>query len=207
MLNVENLNMYTMLVKLKKKYEASLVSSRLGINISEEDLEKLNELISPLILKGQSIKNIYKYHKDEIPCKISCLYNYIDAGLLTVRNIDLPRKVKHKVRNKSNSKKDYSYRIGRTYADFKKLIEENPTIHIVEMDTVIGKSEQGKVLLTLLFRNFNFMIARLLTDKSANSVKAELDNIERIIGQKLFKRVFNYILTDNGRRISEAART
>ena len=51
------------------------------------------------------------------------------------------------------------------------------------------------------------MIARLLPDKSANSVKAELDNIERIIGSKLFKRVFNYILTDNGRRISKTRRT
>ena len=66
------------------------------------------------------------------------------------------------------------------------------------MDTVIGTNEKGKTLLTLLFREFNFMIARLLPDKSSKSVKHALDNLERIIGTELFKRIFKYILTDNG---------
>lgn len=184
----------------QKKYEAILVSSREGINISENNLRKLDDLISPLIKQGQSIKLIYRNHKDEIPCKINCLYNYIDAGLLSVKNIDLPRRVRYKVRKKNEptKKKDYSYRIGRTYEDFQNLLKEVPYAHIVEMDTVIGKSEKGKTLLTLLFREFNFMIARLLPDKTANSVKNELDNIERLIGSKLYKRLFKYILTDNG---------
>ena len=184
----------------QKKYENSLSSSREGINISPKDLKKLDDLISPLIKQGQSIKLIYRNHKDEIPCKVNFLYNYIDMGLLSVKNIDLPRKVRYKVRSKNQDKKkkDYSYRIGRTYEDFKKLLEEQPNIHIVEMDTVIGTNEKGKVLLTLLFREFNFMIARLLPDKSSKSVKDELDNIEKIIGPELYKRVFKYILTDNG---------
>lgn len=184
----------------QKRYEATRTSSREGINISEEELQKLDNLISPLIKQGQSIKLIYRNHKDEIPCKKSCLYNYIDLGLLSVKNIDLPRKVRYKVRNqnKNKKKKDYSYRIGRTYEDFQNMLKENPTAHIVEMDTVIGTAETGKVLLTLLFREFNFMIARLLPDKSSKSVKNELDNIEKIIGTELYKRVFKYILTDNG---------
>ena len=117
-----------------------------------------------------------------------------------MKNIDLPRKVRYKVRNKNNNqkKKDYSYRIGRTYEDFLNMLKENPNARIVEMDTVIGTAETGKVLLTLLFRDFNFMIARLLPDKSSKSVKDELDNIEKIIGTELYKRVFKYILTDNG---------
>lgn len=121
-------------------------------------------------------------------------------GLLSIKNIDLPRKVRYKVRNKNNNqkKKDYSYRIGRTYEDFLNMLKENPNARIVEMDTVIGTAETGKVLLTLLFREFNFMIARLLPDKSSKSVKDELDNIEKIIGTELYKRVFKYILTDNG---------
>ena len=184
----------------QKRYEATRTSSREGINISEEELQKLDNLISPLIKQGQSIKLIYRNHKDEIPCKKSCLYNYIDLGLLSVKNIDLPRKVRYKVRNqnKNKKKKDYSYKIGRTYEDFQNMLKENPTAHIVEMDTVIGTAETGKVLLTLLFREFNFMISRLLPDKSSKSVKNELDNIEKIIGTELYKRVFKYILTDNG---------
>lgn len=184
----------------QKKYESTLTSSRLGINISEEELQKLDNLVSPLIKQGQSIKLIYANHKNEINCSIRCLYNYIEMGLLSVKNIDLPRKVRYKVRNKNQNskKKDYSYRIGKKYEDFQNMLKENPNAHIVEMDTVIGTAEKGKVLLTLLFREFNFMIARLLPDKSSKSVKDELDNIEKIIGTELYKRVFKYILTDNG---------
>ena len=184
----------------QKKYEATLTSSREGINISEDKLKKIDELISPLIKQGQSIKLIYANHKKEIDCSIRCLYNYIEMGLLSVKNIDLPRKVRYKVRNKNQDKKkkDYSYKIGRTNENFQKLLKEQPNIHIVEMDTVIGTNEKGKVLLTLIFREFNFMIARLLPDKSSKSVKNELDNIEKIIGTELYKRVFKYILTDNG---------
>lgn len=183
----------------QKKYETSLVSTRQGANISEEALAELDNLVTPLIRQGQSVKLIYRNHKDEIPCSVSCLYNYIDSGLLSVKNIDLPRRVKYKVRNKNKSKtkKDYSYRIGRTYEDFKKLLEENPNINVVEMDTVEG-IKGGKVLLTLLFRNFNFMIAKLLPDKTSDSVKKEFDNIEKVIGSMLFKRIFMCILTDNG---------
>lgn len=184
----------------QKKYELTLASSREGINISEDNLQKLDNLISPLIKQGQSIKLIYANHKNEINCSIRSLYNYIEMGLLSVKNIDLPRKVRYKVRNQNQNskKKDYSYRIGRTYEDFQNMLKENPNAHIVEMDTVIGTAETGKVLLTLLFREFNFMIARLLPDKSSKSVKDELDNIEKIIGTELYKRVFKYILTDNG---------
>ena len=186
--------------KAQKKYENSLALSRQGINITEEELQNLDNLVSPLIKQGQSIKLIYANHKDEIPCSIRCLYNYIDMGLLSAKNIDLPRRVRYKVRNKNGTKKkkDYSYKIGRTYDEFLKLLKEVPNAHIVEMDTVIGKATTGKVLLTLLFREFNFMIARLLPDKSSKSVKNELDNIEKIIGTDLYKRVFKYILTDNG---------
>lgn len=183
-----------------KKYQATLISTREGVNISQDNLQKLDNLISPLIKQGQSIKLIYANHKNEIGCSIRCLYNYIELGLLSIKNIDLPRKVRYKVRNKKQNqvKKDYSYRIGRTYEDFQNMLKENPNAHIVEMDTVIGTAETGKVLLTLLFREFNFMITRLLPDKSSKSVKNELNTIEKIIGTELYKRVFKYILTDNG---------
>lgn len=202
-------SMYTQCRKVKyiyiaseaqKKYEELLISTRQGININNEDLNKLDNLISPLIKQGQSIKLIYANHKEEIPCSIRCLYNYIDMGLFSVKNIDLPRRVRYKVRKKSETrdKNDKTYKIGRTYDDFEELLRGTTGIHIVEMDTVLGTNETGKVLLTLLFRDFNFMIIRILPDKTSNSVKNELDNIERLIGEDVFKRVFKYILTDNG---------
>ena len=183
----------------QKKYEETLISSREGYNITQEDLKNLDELITPLIKQGQSLKLIYRNHKNEIPCTVNCLYNYIDAGLLSVKNIDLPRKVRYKLRkkHKNTTIRDYNYRIGRTYEDFQKLLENSHGLQVVEMDTVEGV-KGGKVLLTLLFRNFNFMIAILLEDKTSSSVKKALDKIEENIGTNIFKRIFKFILTDNG---------
>lgn len=82
----------------QKRYEATRTSSREGINISAEELRKLDNLITPLIKQGQSIKLIYSTHKEEINCSVRCLYNYIEMGVLSVKNIDLPRKVRYKVK-------------------------------------------------------------------------------------------------------------
>ena len=69
------------------------------------------------------------------------LYEYIDAGVFEVRNIDLRRAVKYKKRKKSTScsAKDKSYRIGHNYTDFEELLKTNPPDSIVEMDCVEGK--------------------------------------------------------------------
>lgn len=183
----------------QKQYETTLISSRQGINLTAENLKKLDELVSPLIKQGQSVKLIYNNHKNEIPCSRSCLYNYIDQKLLSISNIDLQRRVRYKVRKKGEKrvKKDYSYKIGRSYEDFKKLLEHSSDIVVVEMDTVEG-IKGGKVLLTLLFRNCNFMIAKLLPNKTSESVKKEFDKLEKNIGSAIFKRLFKCILTDNG---------
>lgn len=182
------------------KYVDKLVSSREGINLSQEQLDKLDKLITPLIKQGQSLAAIYNNHSKEIPCTKRCLYNYIDMGILSVKNIDLPRRVKYKIRkkkNKNKEKRDPSIRIGRTYDDFQAFLEQNPNANIVEMDTVEGK-KGGKVLLTLLFRNTNFMLAILLPNKTSNSVINAFNHLENLLGLKLFTRLFNYILTDNG---------
>lgn len=64
--------------------------------MTESDLYDLDELVSPLIRNGQSIAHVFAGHKDEIPFTPRTLYNYIKQNVLSVRNIDLPRKVKYK---------------------------------------------------------------------------------------------------------------
>lgn len=184
------------------QYLDELKNSRTGINMSQDELEKLDKLITPLIRQGQSISHIYVNHKNEIPCGIRCLYNYVDKKILTVRNIDLRRKVKYKKRKKQKKpKKDTTIRIGRTYEDFKNFIAENPDVSIVEMDTVEG-TKGGKVLLTLLFRKFNFMLAFIMPDKTSQSVITVFNDLTDKLGVETFKNLFGYILTDNGTEFS-----
>lgn len=165
-------------------------------------MQKLDNLISPLIIKGQSIAHIFSSHKQELSalsCSRRTLYDYIDQNLFTARNIDLPRKVKYKPRKQSTTsdRKYRAYRNGRKYQDFENTMLENPNTPVVEMDTVEGQ-KGGKVLLTLLFRNCNLMLTFLLVEKSQKCVKEVFDFLSDKLGTSTFQKLFPVILTDNG---------
>ena len=131
----------------------------------------------PLVNKGQSINHIFATHSDEIRLSKKTIYNYIDQSAFRVRNIDLPKKVRYKQRHSHEvlMKFDYQYRKG---------------LPIVEMDTVIGARNSGKVLLTILFRDTNFMLIFLLPDKSHQSVLHVFDKLTSLLGIELFRKLF-----------------
>ena len=184
------------------EYKTILSTSREGVNLSPEELETLDNVISPLIARGQSISHIYLTQKNKINCTKQTLYNYIDKNYFSVCNLDLPRKVVYKKRKKKrNEPKDTSIRQGRTYEDFLTYCDENPNLPIVEMDTVEGK-KGGKVLLTMFFRSSKLMLAFLLKHKDSINVLKVFDYIESILGNDLFESTFPIILTDNGTEFS-----
>ncbi len=186
-------------------YKDVLVSSREGIGISDTELNTLDELISPLIRKGQSIAHIFSNHKHEIECSERTLYNYFEMNAFTARNIDLPRKVRYKPRKKVKvPKKCGAYRVGRTYEDFNAYLDSNLGTSVVEMDTVIGR-KGGKVLLTLFFRNCSLMIAILLDAGTQECVLSAINTIYDAIGDTAFKASFPIILTDNGAEFQSPA--
>ena len=188
-------------------YRELLVSSREGINQTPESIQRMNDILTPLIKNGQSIAHIYATHADELKCSKRTAYTYIEAGIFDVRNIDLRRKVKYKKRKKATdtSIKDRSYRIGHNYTDFQKKIEKVPDISIVEMDCVEGKKGGHKVLLTFTFRRTNLMLIFLLSSQTQGEVKRVFDWLEEKLGLDLFKRLFEVILTDGGSEFSDRA--
>lgn len=183
-----------------KRYRETLSSSRSGVNTSPEELARIDDLISPLIKNGQPISHIYAVHKDEIGLSRQTLYNYIDMSLFSVRNVDLPRRVKYKLRKKQRSQNlvRYEYRNRRTYKDFEKYTSAYPEQEIVELDTVKGSRDAGKCLMTLLFRNSSFMLIFLLPSCTQNSVCDVFDYLYEQLGHRIFKNTFPVILTDNG---------
>ena len=86
-------------------YEALRTTSREGINQTPESIQKLDNLLSPLLKKGQSIAHIYASHADEIACSRRTIYSYIDRGIFQARNIDLRRKVVYKQRKRKTTTK------------------------------------------------------------------------------------------------------
>lgn len=181
-----------------RRYRTVLVESRAGINISPEALTSLDELVTPLVLQGQSPYMILQNHP-EIPCSEKTLYNYIESGALSVKNINLPKKVKYKIRSsRSSIATDKAIYEGRTYKDLQTFLRESPDTRLTEMDTVLGCEGSHKVLLTLHFDGCSFMMAYLLDSKEARHVKAVFDSIEQAIGTFSFSCAFPLILTDRG---------
>ncbi|MBS5314743.1 MAG: IS30 family transposase [Clostridiales bacterium] len=143
----------------QKNYETTRSESRQGIAITPEELKRVDAIVSPLVKLGQSIHMICVNNADDIMLDEKTIYNYIDAGLLSVDNVDLPRKVRYRTRShKKPVRVDKQCHVGRTYEDFEAYLAANPDIPVVEMDSVEGR-KGGKVLLTIYFRNSSLMLA------------------------------------------------
>ena len=180
-----------------------LVSCRQGINQAPADIAMLDTLISPLLAQGQSLAHIYAFHGHEIPCSRKTLYNYIDQGVFTAKNIDLRRKVRYKCKPRKTGTRvslaAKEFRIGRTYEDFQKFIQENPDIPVVELDTVEGgRDNSTQAFLTIFFRNCSLMLIFVLQEKSQDQVIKVFDYLTEKLGIKVFQERFPVILTDNG---------
>lgn len=161
---------------------------------------RLDEIVTPLIMQGHSPYMILTNHP-EINLTEKTIYNYIECGALTAKNIDLPRKVTYKVRksnknsNESTNREIYE---GRTYKDYQDFLKDHPDIRVIETDTVIGCEKSVKVLLTFHFNPCEFMMAYILENKQAENVKRIFNQIEGAIGNVLFVQVFQLVLVDRG---------
>ena len=188
----------------QEEYMDCLTESRSGVVIDQEEINHLNDILTPLIKEqGQSIHHAIINNKNKIMCSESKIYKLIDLGLLDVRNIDLPRKVKFRQRSKKVTvyKIDKNCLENRTYEDYENYMKENPDTPVVEMDTVEGK-KGGKVLLTLHFVNCSFMLAFIREHNDAQSVINIFNFLQNILGIDKFKELFILILTDNGSEFS-----
>ena len=119
----------------------------------------------------------------------------------------MPRAVKFKPR-KSNSDTyvPKAVKKNRSYEDFIAFREENPNIPIVEMDTVIGRTG-GKVILTIHFTAFNFMIGILSDNKSSGEVTSKIKRLKQTLVDNGFSfgKLIPVLLTDNGGEFSNAS--
>ena len=158
--------------------------------------------------KNQPITHLFNNIKDEFPKSIQTFYNYVHKGYFSSINDEmLPRAYSYKPRKRTNEKStirfDNAIRTGRTLKDMKEYIEIHPNSNIVEMDTVIGKFEDKKCILTLYFRNSKLMLMFLIDKYKTNSVSNVFKNLRKQLGSETFNKLFEIILTDNGWEFSK----
>ncbi len=186
----------------QSEYEAVRSETRKGILISESEAIRLDSIISPLLIKGQSLHSICINHKDEIMWDERTLYNYVGYGIFSARNIDMPRVVRmSKRKTKKEYKVDKSCRLGRTYDDFSSFIKDHPCFPIVQMDSLEG-SRGGKVLLTLHFTVPQLMVAFIRDANTSQSVINIINKLYLELRPDVFCDLFKVILTDNGSEFS-----
>lgn len=186
------------------EYKKTLIKQRSHLKVTKDEIVAMNEIIAPLMIhKHHSVNHVFISHPEVLNISKSTFYRYIDLGILNIKNIDLPRKVRFKINKEydyTRSKCNPKIKINRFYTDFQDYIQYHPNASIVEMDTVIGTSggKGGKCFLTLLFRQSNLMLIYLLPYKQSKYVTQTFNYLKELLGIDEFKRLFEVILTDNG---------
>ena len=192
------------------EYKKTLSLERASIKLSKEEIDTINNVVAPLMIqRHHSVNQVFIDHPECLPISKTTFYRYIDLGLVHVKNIDLQRKVRYKVKKPESPCKERfinEQKLGHLYTNFKEYMDEHPTASIVEMDTVIGTpgGKGGKCFLTMLFRQYNFMLIYLLPYKRSEYVTKVFLKLRDELGDEEYKRLFEVILTDNGTEFTDS---
>lgn len=159
--------------------------------IKYAEQKMLKEKLSPDSICGRA--NIDKNFKERVCTKT--LYNYIDQGLLAVKNIDLLLRVKR------NTKKE---RIKKNLRTFGTSIELRPdTINKREdfghweIDTVLGDAETSSAFLTIDERKSRKRHIIKIKAKTAEAVGVGINQLKSMYGEN-FAKIFKSVTSDNG---------
>lgn len=192
--------------KAHQEYLDILSESRSGFNLTEEELKEMNAIISPLLVNGQSLHHIMTNNADAIRCCEKTAYVYINNNLFDARNIDMPRVVKFRPRRQKSVqlKVDKKCRIGRSYEDYRSFMAANPSLPVVELDSVEG-IKGGPVLLTIHFVRQKLQLAFYRESNSSRSVTDIFHHLYSVLGAEVYKKLFPVLLADNGTEFSNPA--
>ena len=185
------------------EYEQVRSESRSGFALSETELRQIDDVVSPLLKKGQSLHHIAVHHADELMKSERTLYAYINSGLFSARNLDMPRTIRMRPR-KNVSKKlkvDKSCRIGRDFSCFEKYMCDHPDASVRQLDSVEG-IKGGAVLLTIHFVEQQLQLAFLRQHNDSQSVIDIFNRLYLELRTDIFIELFPVLLADNGSEFS-----
>lgn len=148
-----------------------------------------------------ALAEAYKIFSD-ISISKTTLYRYIHDGLfLGVSDKNLPYR-------RRKSKQKVLVRRPSFYNALKRSIEERPKDVLRrtdfghwEMDTVYGNGHERHCLLVLTERQTRYELIYKMKDRTAQSVKLQLDRLERTVPH--FEKIFKSITCDNGSEFSQ----
>lgn len=173
------------------------VESRSKPKLTHDQMVLLDQLVSPLIQKRQSLYHVFQSNPS-IPISESTLRRYIDKGYLQARNIDLPRTIRFpNKKQQSRKRKRINVNIlrHRTYQDFQDYNHSQKRV-VLQLDCVIGKLSDKKCILTLFEPQSRFQWG-VLIHRTANAVNSTIEKLIKSL-RKHECLFFDCILVDNG---------
>lgn len=164
------------------------VSSRSGVNLTEDELALIVRIAAPLIENGQPPAQIWREHGDQLPCCERSFYRHVGNGDMPgIIKLNLPFAPRYKPRtsDKPPTRTNIAKEVleGRTYADFL-LLSDEERAGAIEMDCVCGPLGEKSALLTIYFRPWKFQFIDLLWEKNSVSVALHFDHMASFLEPK-----------------------
>ena len=139
--------------------------------------------------------------RNDFPCMVSTktIYNYIDAGLLKVKNIDLLLKVRRKTKTSHSRKNKRLY--GLSIEERPAEVNDRSEFGHWEIDTIIGIANTTAALLCLDERQTRKRLMVKIPSRSAQGVHEGILKLRQRFGDH-FDDMFLSITSDNGSEFS-----
>lgn len=183
----------------QRKAETNLIISRRGIDVTDEEFKKIDNIIKQGVDNNKSLYQIKIENASAIDKSLTTLYRYINKGYLTTKRIDLPYAVKYKKR-KHNKKYEYSNnkidRSNHTYIDYLSYIHKNPRVYVWQLDFLGSIKTDSKSILSFILPDLHFFMIDIIKNPNSKKVVEFFDKIEEKIGIENFKDLIPAILTD-----------
>lgn len=141
-----------------------------------------------------------RFPREKMVCT-KTLYNYVDLGLLSIKNIDLPEKLRRNT--KAKRVRENRKNLGRSIDERPEIVENRLEFGHWEFDSVLGKKGAGEpCALTLVERVTRNAVWLKVKNHSAEAVTEAIQELKRIFGAH-FSDVFKTITADNGSEFAE----
>lgn len=136
-----------------------------------------------------------EFARSEMVCT-KTLYNYVDLGLLPIKNIDLPEKLRRNT--KAKKVRENRRNLGRSIEERPEIVAFRTEFGHWEIDTVIGKkSENEPCVLTLVERLTRMSIWIKARNHTAEAIMEALQKVISYFADRK-NLVFKTITGDNG---------
>ena len=138
--------------------------------------------------------NSHEFRRDEIVCT-KTLYNYVDLGLLPIKNIDLPEKLRRNTKAKKS--RENKRNLGASIDERPEIVDLRTEFGHWEADTVVGKKDEDEpCVLTLVERVTRMCLWIKAENHTADAIQATLESVMEYFGEQkneIFKTITGFV--------------